>query len=342
MKLIDLYIYEVTRRLPEKNREDIALELQSTIEDMLPAEPTEDEVKQVLVQLGNPSVMASGYLDRPLHLIGPKYFDVYVSVLKIVLPIAMIIAFISLFGETIATMSSEKALSTIILTILGQGIWQLLSTAMQAAFWITLVFAVIERTEKVSDQIPVTMNFKKWTPEDLKNVSTIPQNVRIKKRHVFASLLWTAVWATVYFNASKLVGIYENHPDGKILVTPTFNQEVLLSFWLLIVLVITLEVALAIFKGMERRWTHKVAIANTVVQVVSLVVFIIIFSNQQVWNDSFSNYVNNLLNITNQMKNWAYQSIILTVVIIISIDIFEGFRKAHKSRKTLLKRVISK
>jgi hypothetical protein len=174
MKLIDLYIYEVTRRLPEKNREDIALELQSTIEDMLPAEPTEDEVKRVLVQLGNPAVMASGYLDRPMHLIGPKYFDVYVSLLKIVLPIAMIVAFISLFGETIATMSSEKTLPTIILTIIGQGIWQLLSTAMQAAFWITVVFVVIERTEKAADQIPVTMNFKKWTPEDLKNVSTIP------------------------------------------------------------------------------------------------------------------------------------------------------------------------
>lgn len=36
MKLIEIYIHEVTRRLPEQNREDIALELRSTIEDMLP------------------------------------------------------------------------------------------------------------------------------------------------------------------------------------------------------------------------------------------------------------------------------------------------------------------
>lgn len=34
MKLVELYIQEVMRRLPEKNREDIALELKSTIEDM--------------------------------------------------------------------------------------------------------------------------------------------------------------------------------------------------------------------------------------------------------------------------------------------------------------------
>ncbi len=36
MNLIETYVYEVTRRLPEKTRGDIALELRSTIEDMLP------------------------------------------------------------------------------------------------------------------------------------------------------------------------------------------------------------------------------------------------------------------------------------------------------------------
>ena len=342
MKLIELYINEVTRRLPEKNREDIALELQSTIEDMLPAEPTEDEVKQVLVQLGNPAVMASGYLDRPMHLIGPKYFDVYVSLLKIVLPIAMTITFIISVGETIATMSSEQALPTIILTSIGKGILQLLSTALQTAFWITFVFAVIERTDKVSDQMPVTMNFKKWVPDDLKNVSPIPQKMAIKKWHVFASLLWTAVWATVYFNASNLVGIYENRPDGIIFVTPTFNQEALMSFWPLIALVITLEVAMAIYKWMVRQWTNKIAIANAVVQVISLIVFITVFSNQQLWNDSFSEYIKNILNVTNQLENWAYQSTIVTIVFVTIFDIFEGFRKARKTRTYLPRTMFSK
>ncbi len=45
MNLIDIYVQEVTRRLPEKNRKDIALELQSTIEDMLPDDYNEEDVK---------------------------------------------------------------------------------------------------------------------------------------------------------------------------------------------------------------------------------------------------------------------------------------------------------
>jgi hypothetical protein len=77
MKLIEIYIQEVTRRLPEKSREDIALELRSTIEDMLPDDYKEEDVKSVLEKLGNPATLASGYRDQPMHLIGPRYFDVY-------------------------------------------------------------------------------------------------------------------------------------------------------------------------------------------------------------------------------------------------------------------------
>ena len=91
MDLIDIYIQEVTRRLPEKNRADIALELRSTIEDMLPDEYGENEVKIVLEKLGNPVVLASQYQNRPMYLIGPAYFTVYMSLLKMIIPIAAIL-----------------------------------------------------------------------------------------------------------------------------------------------------------------------------------------------------------------------------------------------------------
>ena len=83
MNLIDKYIQEVTRRLPEKNRKDIALELRSTIEDMLPKQYSEEEVKEVLKELGNPAILANGYNDRPMYLIGPRYYEMYIIILKI-------------------------------------------------------------------------------------------------------------------------------------------------------------------------------------------------------------------------------------------------------------------
>lgn len=69
MSLIDMYVHEVAKRLPEQNREDITLELRSTIEDMLPDDYNEKDVKSILEKLGSPVSLANGYLDRPMHLI---------------------------------------------------------------------------------------------------------------------------------------------------------------------------------------------------------------------------------------------------------------------------------
>ncbi|MEH7274964.1 HAAS signaling domain-containing protein, partial [Neobacillus vireti] len=119
MRLIELYIQEVTRRLPEKSRADIALELRSTIEDMLPDDFSEEDVKDVLKKMGNPVLLASGYLDRPLHLIGPRYYDIYINLLKMILPIAVAISLISMIAETILTHSSDEAVLPVILNLIG-------------------------------------------------------------------------------------------------------------------------------------------------------------------------------------------------------------------------------
>src|SRR5690606_39352035 len=110
MNLIDLYIGEVTRRLPEKNRQDIALELRSAIEDMLPEDPSEQDVKEVLAEMGNPAVLASGYRDKPMHLIGPRYFDLYISLLKLILPIAITVTLIVVIVVAIFTNSGETTI----------------------------------------------------------------------------------------------------------------------------------------------------------------------------------------------------------------------------------------
>ncbi len=55
MSLIDMYVHEVAKRLPEQNREDITLELRSTIEDMLPDDYNEEDVKSILEKIGKSS-----------------------------------------------------------------------------------------------------------------------------------------------------------------------------------------------------------------------------------------------------------------------------------------------
>ncbi len=329
MNLIEVYIDEVTRRLPEKSRKDIALELRSTIEDMLPDEYSEEEIKQALSQLGNPAVLASGYRDQPMHLIGPRYFDMYVNLLKLIVPIAAIVSLISLMAQNFIDYNGNDTLLMIIINSMGIGIWGIISTSIQVFFWLTLVFAIIERVDYGKNQSPLTTSLKEWTPEDLKDITYIPRKKAISKVEVFGGLFWTAIWATVYFNAAHLAGVYEKGENGLEFVIPTFNQEVLQSYWPFVVLVIGLEIAVALYKWFASQWTMKVALLNTTWQVAATIVFIFIFRDPNLFNTAFIEYMYELFSISNDLRNPIVGTAIVIVVVFAAIDIIQGFRKAR-------------
>lgn len=330
MNLIEVYIHEVTRRVPEKGRADIALELRSTIEDMLPDNYSEKDIKEVLGKLGNPATLASGYRDQPMHLIGPRYFDVYVSLLKMIVPIAAVISLIAMIAEYFIGYSGDEAILNVVLNIMGVGIGSIIEVGIQVFFWLTLIFAIIERTDKGKDQQPLTASLKKWTPDDLKNVSFIPKEKAIKKFEVFGSLMWTAIWATLYFYANQLVGVYESGGAGLEFVIPALNQDILLRYWPFVLVIIALEIGLALYKLIKGQWTKKMVIFNTVLELSGTVVCIVIVSNPNLMNQEFISYMSTLFNTTaNQFETWIVGGLISIYIISSAINVFSGYRKAR-------------
>lgn len=329
MHLIDIYIQEVTRRLPEKNRKDIALELQSTIEDMLPENYSEEDVREALVELGSPVTLAGGYLDRPMHLIGPRYFDVYVTLLKMILPIAATIALIISISESVLTYNANETVINIILAIIGKGIVEILSTSIQTFFWLTLVFAILERTDTSKDELPLTTSLKKWTPDDLKRITPILKEKKISKSKIFGNLLEIGIFTAIYFNAVRLLGVYEN-TQGKLQMTiPTFNQEVLQSYWFIVIIAIVVEVALVCYKFIAGQWTMKLAIFNFVRHVISSIVLIVLLSNSSLVNPEFIEYLEGLFNTSIEMRNSYTIGLIFLFIVFAIIDVIKGFRKAN-------------
>jgi HAAS domain-containing protein len=79
MNLIDRYIAEVGRHLPEKDRSDIEAEIRSMVEDMLDerserrhqtGNPVDDKViTKILEQLGDPRLLAARYAPPKRYLI---------------------------------------------------------------------------------------------------------------------------------------------------------------------------------------------------------------------------------------------------------------------------------
>jgi hypothetical protein len=326
MELIELYIQEVTRRLPEKNRADIALELQSTIEDMLPEDHTEQDVKAVLLKLGDPVTLASGYRDRPMHLIGPRYYDVYINLLKMILPIAAVISLIALVGDNPFRDTGNTVMEAV-LKIIGKGISGIISTGIQVFFWLTLSFAILERLDTSKDQSPLTKDLKPWTPENLKDIPNISKKKAVPMIEVFASLLGLSIFAALYFNAANLLGVYEKRNGSLIFVTPSFNQDVLNSYWLLVSCVIIIGVLLAIYKLFLGRWTLKLALFHAIYQLLYTLAFIIIISNPDLLNPEFLAYQRTLFSI-DEWKSSIYWGLILISIIIAAYDTYQGFRKA--------------
>ena len=330
MNLIEIYIQEVTRRLPEKSREDIKLELRSTIEDMLPDDYSEEDVKVALGRLGNPVALASNYRDQPMHLIGPRYFDVYISLLKMILPIATVISLISIIAVFFIDYNGDEAVINVVLDITGLGIWRIIEVGIHVFFWLTLTFVILERTDKRRDGQPLTASLNKWTPDDLKNIIYIPKNKAITKFEVFGSLMWTAIWATLYFYAQHLVGVYKGGRNGLEFVTPSLNQEVLLSYWPIVVMIIGLEIAISLYKLLKGQWTKNMAICNTVLQLIGTIVFIVIVLNPNLLSKEFTIYMTDLLAVTaSQFKTWLVGGGIFFYIVSAAINVFDGFRNSR-------------
>lgn len=328
MKLVELYIQEVMRRLPEKNREDIALELKSTIEDMLPDDYTEDDVREVLMSLGDPAVLASNYRDKPMHLIGPRYYDLYITLLKLIVPIAAAITFLVVAVSSVLNYSGDSNPVEIFLSIAGNGVVEAISAGMQVFFWLTVTFAVIERTVTPESQQPLTMKGKEWSPDDLKDVPYIPKEKRISKLEIFGGLIWTVIWSTCYFKASDLLGLYEKIDGGRVF-TPLFEQDILHGYWPLIVILIGLEMILLLRKWRAGVWTKRLAVENAVYQFIPVAVFLFIFRNMEVMDPTFIERIQVLFNNSFNFQ-WFYLTGAVGLLVAAVINSYDGLKKAYK------------
>ena len=95
---MDRYIYQVIRRLPKAQREEVRMELEELISDMY---ADRGSMEEVLTELGDPAEFAKQYQNEQKYLIGPEYFDTYLWFVKVVLICAAVpILIISLINMT--------------------------------------------------------------------------------------------------------------------------------------------------------------------------------------------------------------------------------------------------
>lgn len=186
--LTNRYITAVTQAIPESARNDVHAELAAAIADLTEARieagaTPEEAERSALLELGDPMRLAAEYSNQKLQLIGPDHYPTYIRLLKVlaatVLPIAgagIIIANL-LTGADAGEIASKTILT-------------LLQLTMQLLFWVTVVFAILERT-----QAPKSM-FPAWDPSNLPDTPHGGVKIGDTIASIFMSLVGVAylVW----------------------------------------------------------------------------------------------------------------------------------------------------
>ena len=106
--LTDRYVDAAMRTVPEQQRQDLGAELRASIEDQIDGRVHNGEEhsaaeRAVLTELGDPDKLAAGYTDRPLWLIGPRYYLTWWRLTKLLWAIVpACAAFGVALGQTLA------------------------------------------------------------------------------------------------------------------------------------------------------------------------------------------------------------------------------------------------
>ena len=327
--MIDRYVYDVTRRLPKNQREDIDAELRGLIEDMLEErspQPAKADLEAVLIELGRPSALAAKYRGSKRFLIGPELFDVYFLVLKIV-------SIATAFGITVALIVGLIASPpSSFWTTFGSYFASIVSGVVQAFAYVTLVFAIIERFASKKEE---TMK-DNWKPLDLPEIPK--SKARIKISEPIAGLIFLVIALLIVNLAPEFFGIYSF--DQSVSVTPIFNLEVFRCMLILIDIMIGLDILKEMMRLMSGKYTLQLAIGVTAINVVSIILVIMVFLPPAIWNQ---NFVSELLKTTDttwaEMAKFEYWWLIIPKIFVgitifgKSVEIITNFVRRGKKRK---------
>lgn len=291
MNLVDRYLHVVAKHLPEETREDVSRELRANIEEMLTEDATEEDVRSVLEKLGDPKKLAAEYRQYRRYLIGPELYDSYLSVLKLVITILPVISGAIALLEGILGTSGEGELLEMSIGVFVNVLVAAIGGAFQACAWVTLVFAILERTGVNEGQLPFVK--KRWTPDDLMTME-IESKRKISRGETAFSIACTVLFMTIFYFKPQIFGWYQRGDNGVTAVTPIFAIEHL-QYYIPVLLIFTIAaLIILVWKFISMEWNIPLAAVNTVYNMALCVLVYIMISDASLVNQAFLSNISRL------------------------------------------------
>lgn len=281
MEMVDRYVYAVTQKLPQSQREDIANELRGLIEDMLDerigdGKITDELVEEVLMELGSPRIMAQKYRGSKSYLIGPELYDTFLLVLKIVL----ISVGVTLAGTFViqTIINPEEILDYFIRFIVAS-----VTALPQALGWVTLAFALGDYYGGFkADDLKLDKN---WMPSML---PLIPHPKKhIKRSEPITAIVFYVIMIVMFAFSSNYFGIFRFSGGEFLGVVPFLNEARFSEYMPFILLLLALFIVKECLKLISGKWTMKLVVCTAVVNIVALIAVYFLVTSQSFWNPNF-------------------------------------------------------
>lgn len=323
---MEKYIQAVIKYLPVDTREDVQLELKSNIYDMLPENPTEDDIVKVLESLGNPSDLAMEYTQNKRYLIGPAVYDKYIQTMKLVLTIVAN-AFVAIIcmkwiftTDGLQDFGTQRQIGTLIAEIIS-GVFE---GVLQAAFWVTIIFVLIDRN-KVLDGQPLLIK-RPWKVSDLNEEAHLEKS-HIKRGETIVNICFNIVFATLAFvNPNFFPLILTKNSDT--LTVQLFDKVSFEKYIPFLVGLFLLAAALGIYKLIKERWTQPIALTNALLNLGACIIAWIMVSDNTLFSTELKDFLST--HFTDQTLNHTLMVCIVVLVGLLVWDSIRGFIKAKK------------
>jgi hypothetical protein len=324
--LIERYINDVIRRLPEQDRAEVRRELEASIADMLPDNPTEQQIIDVLTQLGAPNLLAEKYRQKPRYLISPAIFDSYISVLQLVVLITALV--LGSLGALGAVFSPRDSLSDIISTVFASVIESAFDGALLAAFWVTLIFAIIDRTG---------VGQKPWTVSDLPQLAN-QGGVKISRAGTIVEAFLTIIFTAIFISAIARDGTIYLIVSKTLTMFP-FTKAMLQKIAPLLLLNCLIELLYFAPKLYWAKWNLPLFAAHVTRQIIRVSITIYVLHWPDLFNPDFLSLISSIFANTELPSMFTYNGLInafsFFVVLIALIDILASWSHTMKYYKNV-------
>lgn len=323
--LTERYVSATIRSLPAEAQADVRAELEASIADAIEARREQGETeaaaeRAVLTGLGDPGILAAGYAERPLHLIGPRYYLVWWRLLRLLL---WIVPGFAALGVAIAKILEFATIGETI----GAVVVAVITVVVHVGFWTTLVFAILERT--------ATDPGVRWSVDQLPEANQ--KGAGLSEVIASGIFLLFAAGAIVW---DALRGFVR---DGETPV-PILNP----ALWpvgmtvLLVLMIAEMLLALAVYRA--HRWTPTAAVINTLLAIAFVVPAMYLLVSGELVNPGFVDFLaaEHATELATANAGAADQGGVLRVVgVILGVaivgsgiwDIVDGWRKTVRAAK---------